>query len=139
MNRTTTVLLFFVAAILAGLFLRTQEGMGCGSRNVEIEMMSNKEKFFQREVGMPLDMQSVEGATGVAGYSGTPPLLGSEPKPLSEKPYDMANDNELYQFEGNKMGPECCPSPFSGDRGCICLTDAQVAEFASRGGNKSRS
>lgn len=139
MNRTTTVLLFFVAAVLAGLFLKVQENMGCGARNVSVEMMTNKETFFQREVGMPLDMQSVEGATGVAGYSGTPPLLGSEPKPLSEKPYDMANDNELYQFEGNKMGPECCPSPFSGDRGCICLTDSQVAEFASRGGNKSRS
>ena len=141
MNRTTTVLLFFVAAILAGLFLRTQENMGCGVRNVSVEMMENstKEKFMQREVGMPLDMQSVEGATGVAGYSGTPPLLGSEPKPLSEKPYDMANDNELYQFEGNTMGPECCPSPFSGDRGCICLTESQKSEFASRGGNKSRS
>ena len=140
MNRTTTVLLFFVAAVLAGLFLRTQENMGCGVRNVSVEMMGNKkEKFMQREVGMPLDMQTTEGATGVAGYSGTPPLLGSEPKPLSEKPYDMANDNELYQFEGNKMGPECCPSPFSGDRGCICLTESQIAEFASRGGNKSRS
>jgi hypothetical protein len=142
MKRTTTVLLFFVAAILAGLFLGVREGMGCGVRNVSVEMMENKspikETFFQRQVGMPLDMQAAEGATGVAGYSGTPPLLGSEPKPLSEKPYDMANDNELYQFEGNKMGPECCPSPFSGDRGCICLTDSQVAEFASRGGNKSR-
>jgi hypothetical protein len=152
MNRTTTVLLFFVAAVLAGLFLGVREGMGCGVRNVSVEDMSNPEKsnavegmtnrvketFFQRQVGMPLDMQSVEGATGVAGYSGTPPLLGSEPKPLSEKPYDMANDNELYQFEVNKMGPECCPSPFSGDRGCICLTDSQKAEFASRGGNKSR-
>lgn len=144
MNRTTTVLLFFVAALLAGLFLGVREGMGCGVRTVSVEDMANKsgpvkETFFQRQVGMPLDMQSVEGATGVAGYNGTPPLLGSEPKPLSEKPYDMANDNELYQFEGNKMGPECCPSPFSGDRGCICLTDSQVAQFASRGGNKSRS
>ena len=141
MKRTTTVLLFFVAAILAGLFLGVKEGMACKERNVSVEMMTNpvKEKFFQRQVGMPLDMESTEGATGVAGYSGTPPLLGSEPKPLSEKPYDMANDNELYQFEGNKMGPECCPSPFSGDRGCICLTDAQKSEFASRGGNKMRS
>ena len=140
MNRTTTVLLFFVAAVLAGLFLG-REGMKCGVRNVSVDDMSTptKETFFQREVGMPLDMQTTEGATGVAGYSGTPPLLGSEPKPLSEKPYDMANDSELYQFEGNKMGPECCPSPFSGDRGCICLTESQRAEFASRGGNKMRS
>lgn len=93
---------------------------------------------MQREVGMPLDMQPVAGAVGVAGYSGTPPLLGSEPKPVPERPYDMAGDNELFAFQNNKMSADCCPSPFSGDRGCICLTDAQVAEFASRGGNRSK-
>ena len=92
---------------------------------------------MQKQVGMPTDMQAVDGATGVSGYSGTPPLLGSEPKPLSEKPYDMANDQELFMFEANKKGADCCPSPFSGDTGCICLTDKQRAEFASRGGNRN--
>ena len=86
---------------------------------------------------MPLDMQTVAGATGVAGYSGTPPLLGSEPKPVPERPYDMANDQELFQFAGNRMSADCCPSPFSGDRGCVCLTDKQIADFSSRGGNRS--
>ena len=77
------------------------------------------------------------GPTGVAGFSGTPPLLGSEPKPVPERPYDMANDQALFQFEGNRMSADCCPSPFSGDRGCVCLTDKQLADFASRGGNRS--
>jgi hypothetical protein len=129
MNRTTTVLMFFIAALLAGLFVQSM----VPAAPVQTEA---KETFFQRERGMPLDMVAVPGAVGVQGYNGTPPLLGSEPKPLSEKPYDMANDNELFQFSGNKMGAECCPSPFSGDRGCICLTDAQRKEFASRGGNR---
>ena len=92
---------------------------------------------MQQERGMPLDMQSVEGPAGVQGYEGTPPLLGSEPKPVSLKPYDMANDNELFQFEGNKISADCCPSPFSSDRGCVCLTDKQLQEFATRGGNKA--
>ena len=136
MKRTFTVFAFFLAAILAGLYLRYWTPAP-SQKNEEKEQTESKETFMQRQVGMPLDMQSVEGATGVAGYSGTPPLLGSEPKPVSEKPYDMANDNELFQFEGNRMSADCCPSPFSGDKGCICLTSAQVKEFASRGGNAS--
>lgn len=129
-SRTTAIFMFFIAALLAGLFVQYMTP----AAPVQTEA---KETFFQREKGMPLDMQAVPGVTGVSGYDGTPPLLGSEPKPLSEKPYDMANDNELFQFEGNKMSADCCPSPFSGDRGCICLTDTQIKEFASRGGNRT--
>ena len=121
MKKTTVLLIFFVAALLTGVF----------GRYLRVET------FAQREVGMPLDTQVVEGAVGVSGYNGTPPLLGSEPKPVSERPYEMANDTELFQFVNNKMSADCCPSPFSGDRGCICLTDKQRAEFASRGGNRS--
>ena len=129
MNRTTAVYVFFIAAVLAGLFMKFM----ASTTPVVVE----KETFMQREKGMPLDMEAVPGAVGVAGYNGTPPLLGSEPKPLSEKPYDMANDNELFQFSGNKVGADCCPSPFSSDIGCICLTDSQRKEFATRGGNRS--
>lgn len=137
MKKTATVLALFVAALLAGLFVRYAMAAKPGKSTEESDSESEKEGFAQREVGMPLDMQAVEGAVGVAGYNGTPPLLGSEPKPVSEKPYDMADDNKLFSLANNKMSADCCPSPFSGDRGCICLTDAQTAEFASRGGNRS--
>ena len=126
MKKTVAVLLFFVAAVLAGIFLRY-------SAATTVVEEKTKETFMQKQVGMPLDMD----ATGVTGFDGTAPLLGSEPKPLSEKPYEMANDNELFMFNNNKVGADCCPSPFSGDTGCICLTDAQRKEFASRGGNRS--
>lgn len=140
MNKTTAVFTFFFAALLAGLFLRyfNNSPIKKTTEESDSESEDGKERFMQREVGMPLDMQPVAGAVGVAGYSGTPPLLGSEPKPVPERPYDMAGDNELFAFQNNKMSADCCPSPFSGDRGCICLTDAQVAEFASRGGNRSK-
>lgn len=141
MKKTATVVALFVAALLAGLFLRylsaTAHPIKRSEKEDDSDSEGEREHFAQREVGMPLDMQPVAGSVGVAGYNGTPPLLGSEPKPLSEKPYEMANDTELFQFEGNKMSADCCPSPFSGDRGCVCLTDKQVAEFASRGGNRS--
>lgn len=128
MKKTLFVTVLFVAALLSGLFLRYVTAGPV--------VVPEKETFMQREVGMPLDMQTVEGAVGVAGYSGTPPLLGSEPKPVSERPYEMANDNELFMFENNRISADCCPSPFSTGAGCVCLTDAQVKEFATRGGNR---
>ena len=142
MNRTNVVLALFVAAVLAGLFLR-YNAMPQGvptkkeAESSDDESTAGKETFFQREIGMPLDMQAVEGLSGVAGYNGTPPLLGSEPKPTPERPYDMANDNELFQFQNNRISSDCCPSPFTTGGGCVCLTDSQLAEFASRGGNRS--
>jgi hypothetical protein len=37
----------------------------------------------------------------------------------------------------NKCSPECCPSTYTCDRGCVCLTEEQKKMFGSRGGNKS--
>ena len=139
MKKTAVLVSLFLAALLAGVFLRytsTPSPIRRGSVS-DSDSEDGKEGFFQRERGMPLDMQPTTGPTEVAGFSGTPPLLGSEPKPVPERPYDMANDNELFQFEGNRMSADCCPSPFSGDRGCVCLTDKQISAFASRGGNRS--
>ena len=130
MQKTVAVLIFFIAAVLAGWFAQTMSV----APTKELEETSGKEKFMQKEKGMPLDMQTVGGPDG---YMGTSPILGSEPKPVSEKPYDMANDQELFQFEGNRISADCCPSPFSSDTGCVCLTDAQLREFASRGGNRA--
>lgn len=138
MKKTTVVLTLFLAALIAGLVLRMTT-KSTRSADSDSDSEDGKERFFQRELGMPLDMQTVTGPTGVAGYSGTPPLLGSEPKPVPERPYDMANDQELFQFEGNRMSADCCPSPFSGDRGCVCLTDKQLSLFSTRGGNRSAS
>ena len=138
MKKTTVVLAFFVAALLAGWFLQSVAVPPAAKASGESDQSVKKETLkMQREVGMPLDMQAVQGPAGVQGYEGTPPLLGSEPKPVAAQPYDMANDQELFQFEGNKMSADCCPSPFSGDRGCVCLTEKDVALFSSRGGNRA--
>ena len=136
MKKTTVVLVLFLAAVLAGVFVRYASTSPI-KKTEDSDSEGEKEGFAQREVGMPLEMQTVTGSVGVSGYNGTPPLLGSEPKAVPERPYDMANDNELFQFESNKMSADCCPSPFSGDRGCVCLTDKQISDFASRGGNRS--
>ena len=135
MKKTTLILTLFVAALLAGLFLQWS-AVPPVKTTKETETVA-KERFMQKERGMPLDMQNVEGPTGVQGYSGTPPLLGSEPKPTPLKPYDMADDSALFAFQNNKIGADCCPSPFSTDTGCVCLTDDQIQNFSKRGGNRA--
>ena len=122
MKRTTAVLAFFVAAILAGVFVNS---------TLLASSPAVKEKFMQQERGMPLATQAVQ------GYSGNSPLLGTEPQPTPLHPYDKTNDANLYQFANNKQSSECCPSSFSGDIGCVCLTAEQKALFASRGGNRA--
>jgi hypothetical protein len=135
MNKTIVVVAFFAAALLAGYFFQSMSVPAPAKPSKDVDSESPaKETFAQRQVGMPLDMQNAEGVTGYAAAS---PILGSEPKPVSVKPYEMANDQELFQFDGNKIGAECCPSPFSTDRGCVCLTDAQLKEFSKRGGNRA--
>ena len=73
----------------------------------------------------------------VSGLAGTSSILGSQAKPVPELPYDVADDNAIGQFMNSKIGPECCPSPFSTGAGCVCLTDADRKGFASRFGNKT--
>lgn len=137
MQKTTVVVAIFVAALLAGLFMNAMASAP-PAKTSEEGGASVKEKFMQRQVGMPLDMESVEGGPpGVAGFSGVSPILGSEPKPVPLEPYAKADDPELFQFESNRISAECCPSPFSTDTGCVCLTDAQIKQFASRGGNRA--
>lgn len=133
MQKTVVVLSLFVAAIVAGLlfdqFVRPPPPAAREESPTEV-----KETFMQKERGMPLDMQAAEGVTGIAATS---PLLGSEPKPVPLRPYEMANDQELFQFQSNRVSAGCCPSPFSSDRGCVCLTDDQIKQFESRGGNRA--
>jgi hypothetical protein len=122
MKRTVAVIAFFVAAVLAGLFM---------NYTVDAAGPAVKEKFMQADKAMPLNMDSVE------GYEGTSPILGSEPRPISTKPYDMTDDDHIATIAENKQSADCGPSPFSGDRGYVCLTEQQKSVFGSRGGNRS--
>jgi hypothetical protein len=123
MQRTPVILAFFFAAALVGLFLRFTD------------MSGGKETFT-----LPSDeMAPINAPTtiGINPYNGTAPINGSEPGPVPELPYDVADDNKLMQFATNKVGPECCPSPYSTGAGCICLTQQDLSGAASRYGNKT--
>ena len=123
MLRTPVILAFFLAAALVGLAMRVTD------------MSGGQETFkLPSDKMAPLDTES---APGVNGWVETSPILGSQAKAVPERPYDVADDNALAQFMGNKLGPECCPSPFSSSGGCICLTPSDIKGFASRFGNKT--
>jgi hypothetical protein len=119
MLRTPVILAFFIAAALVGLAIRFTD-MGAGV-----------ETFKLRDGMAPLDVEAV------SGLSATSPILGSQAKPVPELPYDVADDNKIAQFMNNKIGPECCPSPFSTGAGCVCITENDRKGFASRFGNKT--
>ena len=120
MQRTSTILAFFLAAVLVGLVLRFTD-------------MSGGVETFK----LPDDGPSPLVTEKVPGWAETSPILGSQAKPVPELPYDVADDTAIGQFMNNKIGPECCPSPFSTGAGCVCLTDADRKAFASRFGNKT--
>lgn len=124
--RTPIVFGAFIAAVLAGLIVRFLVLQ-------RVEAGGKREHFAQREVGMPVDF-----TTPAQPFDGTSPILGSEPKPVSQRPYEKADDTQLYFLGSNKVGADCCPSPFSSDTGCVCLTDEQKAMMASRGGNRAQ-
>jgi len=123
MNRTPVIVAFFLAAALVGMMLRMTDMSG-GVETFELP----------KDTMAPLDQESTP---GVSGWAETSPILGSQAKPVPERPYEVADDNALAQFMNNKIGPECCPSPFSTSAGCICLTETDKKGFASRFGNKS--
>jgi len=129
MKRTPVVLGFFVAAILFGLFIQS---MFVSTGATDSAPTVKKEGYAN--VKMPMQPGS---GSAISGINNSVVISGSEPSTVPEAPYTQVDDRALFQFDQNKQGPGCCPSPFSGDGGCVCVTENQHKEFASRGGNRS--
>jgi hypothetical protein len=45
------------------------------------------------------------------------------------------SQHRMFIFAQNQVRPECCPSTYSSDRGCVCTTESQRNLIAGRGGN----
>lgn len=129
MKRTPVVLGFFVAAILFGLLVQS---MFVSTGATDTAPTVKKEGFATTQV----PMQAGSGSA-ITGINNSVVISGSEPSTVPEAPYTQVNDRALFQFDQSRQGPDCCPSPFSGDGGCVCVSDVQHREFASRGGNRT--
>lgn len=42
----------------------------------------------------------------------------------------------MFMLAHNQVSADCCPSTFSSDKGCVCLTGAQRNLLQARGGNR---
>ena len=111
MKRTPVVLAFFFASLLVGFY-------------VAFQTQTTETFTIGTEIGEPVRSEVMPVVMGDSG-----------PKELKEAPYEVTEDAKLFAFDDNRKSADCCPSPFTSDMGCICLTDAQKAQFASRGGN----
>jgi hypothetical protein len=131
MNKTTLVVAFFLAAVLAGLFVHF---------NLRLPPMpSTKETFMQNELGMPVNGQGmgpydqVSLAGGVSGWSHTE----SMPVDSSSLPSQSSDENKLMFLVGNATDVDNCMSPFTTDTGCVVLTEQDKQFMSSRGGNRA--
>ena len=123
MQRTPVIVAFFLAAALVGMFLRFTD------------MSGGKETFkLPSDKMAPIDISDTP---GISPYNGTQPIRGSDAGTVGDKSWEAADDNKMMQFANNKIGPECCPSPYSTGAGCICMTNDDISGAASRYGNKS--
>lgn len=125
MEKTNLVFAFFVAAILAGLFVQY------------VGQLGPRESFMQKSAGMPLNSAGI-GPYDQVSVGGSSGWAASEPLPVGQHPVNTPLDtNKIMLLEGNHVSADCCPSAFAGDTGCVCLTDSDKKLFASRGGNKA--
>ena len=58
-------------------------------------------------------------------------------EPLNGPAFKPGPDS-LFIFKNNQCKPECCPSSYACDGGCVCTTPDQRQEIAGRGGNNTR-
>uniref|UniRef100_A0A6C0EQT4 Uncharacterized protein n=1 Tax=viral metagenome TaxID=1070528 RepID=A0A6C0EQT4_9ZZZZ len=132
MDKTTLVIAFFSAAILAGLFV--QYGASASPAP------ASKEHFMQKSIGAPTsgpgmgpyDSVSLDG--GISGWGATEPHSAA---PIEGLLPSHANDNKLMFLVGNKVDPSCCPAAFNTDTGCVCLTEENRDFMGSRAGNRA--
>ena len=67
--------------------------------------------------------------------------LTEDPVSYSFNTVDGTNDpkkpRQMFMFAHNQCRPECCPSAYSCDHGCVCTTEQQRKFINSRGNNRS--
>lgn len=74
--------------------------------------------------------------------AGAPPaheMRASLPDPYQTLPVDgkPGSPKSMFILANNAMSLDCCPSQYSGDLGCVCLTPEQKDMMGHRGGNRN--
>ena len=61
------------------------------------------------------------------------PQKSKYPKDIQKQKVDESGN--IAHLSHNISSPECCPSTYSTDRGCICMEDKQKENIINRGSN----
>ena len=124
MNKTNLVVAVFLSVLVFSLYVMYAP---------EYSAPKSRETFAQKEVGMavdgvgmgPYDNVSIPGASG---------WMQTEKSPKDASPVlGMPN---LDFMLNPRTSSSCCPSAYTNDNGCVCLSDQDKATMSSRGGNK---
>ena len=79
----------------------------------------------------PFDGVSLTCPDGVSNWKFNTPN-----EPLNGPAFEVGPDS-LFMFKNNQCKPECCPSSYACDGGCVCTSPDQRQVIASRGGNRT--
>ncbi len=83
-------------------------------------MLKTQSSVTYQGTPLPIDDSVKDGVTVTSG----PSVDGTENTPSS-----------MLMFKYNQCKPECCPGPYSCDRGCVCRTENQKNFIDNRGNN----
>ena len=135
-TKTSSLGTYFIVFVLLAFFLILYASFDLG----------RTEKFAQKCAGAAVWQGSGSGLdpNRMEIYQGIP--IPEKYKPTKMDVSDPSNPSvdgskdglkSMYMFSYNKCAPECCKdSPYSCDRGCVCLTSNQYDFLGKRGENK---
>ena len=94
-------------------------------------------------LGAPVSYHMGEGVSGSLEnkselkYSGPNDWYKSLEGNSAPEPNKWVESGRLEFLADNKFDPKCCPSFYSGDMGCPCISPEQMKYLNSRGGNRT--
>jgi hypothetical protein len=94
-------------------------------------------EYYANELLDPKETQFMQGINIPLKYEPTWTDISDPVKPPVDGTPDAPRSMHMFSF--NRCAPECCiDSPYSCDRGCVCMTDKQYDYLDGRGKNHSK-
>jgi hypothetical protein len=122
MQKTSLIVAVLVAAVLTGVFLKF---------NLTLPMTGVSESFMQLPIGGSVGGESMGPYDGIT--------VNATHEWAKAQPYDLTRSDprQMNFLVNNRVGPDCCPSAFTSDTGCVCLSDSDKQFMGARGGNRA--
>ena len=124
------LILLVVAALLLSRSGLVRGVTSEGFASYYLENAASAENSSYEKIG-PFDGVGLTCPDGVSKWKCNTPN-----EPLNGPAFEPGPDS-LFMFKNNQCKPECCPSSYACDGGCVCTSPDQRQVIASRGGNRT--